>query len=378
VKERFWGGGTHGLRAVRLAVLVMAAGMSLVPLGSVGPAFATALTSPTSAAHLPRTPPTTTAPLAPDIKEGPDAVQLLSQTPWAGPEQASFQLELQITASDPGAESLGVFVYGALTARSEFQAALGGQVSNFLYAPSTGPVPLRSLVRGPGGGAEVDIPLSTLSLTTGVYPVQVFLEKDGIRVGQPLTTFLVFAGKDAVHLKALRASFVLPIAAEVSVDPRTGATAPLPSQEAQALQAASAVLAAARAPVTLAADVPTLEALQRSGYTGQDALADLRAAVKAGDELLPSTAMPVEIPSFVASGLTGDLEGELQEGSKDLVTLLGAAPTMSTWAFPAGTGLATVEALATLGARQVALPGSALSPLPASYQVLTFARPTRL
>ncbi|HTV11993.1 MAG TPA: hypothetical protein VME20_09025 [Acidimicrobiales bacterium] len=319
-------------------------------------------------------------PPRPDVLAGPDSLELLSQTAWVGPAQSTFDMELQVTASDASTESLAVVLYGALSARSEFQAALAGQVSNYLYSPPTGPVPLSDLARGPDGGAEVEIPLGALSLGTGVYPVQVFLEKlpEGVRVGQPLTTFLVYAGKDASSLQPLRASFVIPVAASVPVNPQTGAPGLLPGPAEAELASDTAQLAAHHVPMTVAADVATVEAMARAGPEGKAAVAALRSAIGSGDELLPSTALPVDMPSLVSSGLSADLATELAEGSSALGDLLGSSPGTRVWAFPDGTDPTTLAALVSSGARQVTVPEADLSPLPATQLGLTFAEPASM
>jgi len=332
--------------------------------------------SPTTTLPPKASPP---SPLRPEILTGPDSLELVSQTPWAGPSQTVFQLDLRITASNAADETLDIFVYGALTARSEFQAALQGEVSNFLYAPTSTPLPLNELTAGPDGSAEVDISLSDMNLTTGVYPVQIFLEKYGVRVGQPLTTFLVYADKSASDLQALRVAFVFSLASSVTINQRTGTPAALPGATVQQLSALASELAAHRVPVTLAADAPTMEALASSGAGGRSALSNLRSAIAAaGEELLPSTALPVDIPSLVGSSLTSDLSAELAAGSSMLGSLLGQAPGNSTWAFPGGTDQKTLAALVRMGARQVALPETDLSELPPTNQDLTFAQPTKL
>jgi hypothetical protein len=316
------------------------------------------------------------------IAKGPDSLQLLSQPAWVGPAQTEFGLRLDVTASDEANESLTVNVYEALSARSEFQAALAGDVPGAPYVTPEEAVPLAGLEPDPAGGVDVDIPVnqpgSNASFNTGVYPVQVFLEKDDVRVGNPLTTFLVYAGADARNLVPLEAALVVPLATQVSIQPRTAQPGILAGPVSAELQADIAALDRHRAPVTLEADVPTLEALADGSKAGAASGKELASAVGAGDELLPSPALPLDIPSLVASHLTAYLQAQLSTGNANLGSLLGRSPSWATWAFPGGIDASSAAALARLGARQLVVPESDLSQLPAQYQVRTFAWPTTL
>ena len=146
-----------------------------------------------------------------NIATGRDRLALISQSAWVGPGPGQFQLHLAVTASDQAAETLAVIVYGRLFARSQFQAAVSGDVYGpYYYGPGAGnaSVPVDDLVNDPAGGVDVDIPVNAPSgglsfVTTGVYPVQAFLENNGVRVGQPLTTFIVYVGKDVSTLRRL-------------------------------------------------------------------------------------------------------------------------------------------------------------------------------
>ena len=79
--------------------------------------------------------------IKPAISTGRDRLQLLSQPTWVGPRQNEFRLRLAITASDSANEELSVSVYSELTARSQFQAALNGDVagSGFYDWPAGAP-----------------------------------------------------------------------------------------------------------------------------------------------------------------------------------------------------------------------------------------------
>jgi hypothetical protein len=318
------------------------------------------------------------------ISKGPDSLQLLSQTAWVGPGQSEVRLHLGVTASDEAYETLSVSVYRELTARSQFQAAFRGDLSGsgFYYWPPKGPAPLNQLPRDPTGGVDVDIGVNNGSgglplSTTGVYPVEVFLEKDGARLGAPLTVFVVYAGSDARNLQRLNADLVVPVAARVPIS-SSGLPGAVPPASASALRADSAELARWQVPVTVEVDVPTVQALAKGGPADARALAHLEAAVASGDELLPATSLPLDLGALVSSGLTSDIRDELTAGASALGSMLGASPTTTTWAFSRGVDASTMSAIVALGAQQVAVPEGDLSALPVTDQKLTFAQPTRL
>ncbi|HTW07705.1 MAG TPA: DUF6049 family protein [Acidimicrobiales bacterium] len=315
------------------------------------------------------------------IAKGTDSIQLLAQPAWVGPAQTVFELRLAVTASDEADETLAASVYGALTARSAFQAAVAGEVPGAPYE-SPPPVPLAALKPDAAGGVDFSIPVNQpgfATFTTGVYPVQVFLQENYARVGQPLTVFLVFAGTDATHLQPLDASVVVPLAASVAIDPRSGSPEPLAGPVAAELLADISVLAShTHVPVTVGADLPTLEALIGSRGASAPAATQLAAAAGAGDELLASPALPMSLPSLVASDLTDYLEAQLVTGIRDMHALVGTAPSPQTWALPGGTDTASAEALAALGARELVVPDANLSTLSSQYQGRTFGWPTRL
>jgi hypothetical protein len=320
-------------------------------------------------------------PASTGIVKGHDELRLLSQSSWVGPGPGDFRLHLAVTASDPAGEGLELIVYDALTARSAFDAAVDGYVSGApQYDPS--PVPLGTLHPDPGGGVDLDIPVDQpsegLALTgTGVYPVQVFLEEGGARMGQPLITFLVYVDKFAGELKKLQAAVVVPFSSYLPVG-RHGALGPVPSRVAAELTQDASDLASSNVPVTLKADVSTLEAMATGGPAERAAVAGLRQAVAGGDELLPGTALQVSFSALVRSGLQADLKTEIVSGSDDLEKLMGAGPSLTTWAFTANIDPRTVSAVAAVGAEQVVLPEPDLSALPLADQKLTFAQPAKL
>lgn len=323
-------------------------------------------------------------PPRPNISRGPDALQLLDETSWLGPGPRQFQMDLKVTTNYPAGEGLEVVAYGRLTARSQFWAALAGDVSGQFWDET---VPLSKLANDPRGGLDVNIPVNqptgrnaygALPIpTTGVYPVQAYLEVANVRKGQPLTTFIVYAGNDASNLLRLDVAIVAPFGGTVPIS-SSGSIGPMAASIAGQFEAGAAVLARSPAPVTIRAEVPAIEALAGGTARERAAVAHLRQAVASGDELLPGTDLPLDVGELVSSGLTVDLASGLTTGDATLDGLLGVAPPTSTWAFSGDVGSTSVGALAGLGAQEVAVPESDLSALPVTDQELTFAQPTKL
>ncbi len=212
---------------------------------------------------------------------------------------------------------------------------------------------------------------------TGVYPVHVFLEQQGgVPMGKALTTFIVYAGRDLSPLR-LDASFVMPMVGNVQIGP-LGTPGPLPPGVAATLQGDAAALAQWHVPVTIRTTAPTVRSLADGTAADRSALVDLRGAIRAGDELLPATALPLDIQELVGSGLTNDLSRQLSLGDATLGRLLGVQPPLTTWASAGDIDPASMSALAALGVTGVAVPEQALSTLPVADQEFTFAQPTKL
>jgi len=314
------------------------------------------------------------------IAIGPGSLRMLGQSSWVGPGQGQFEMDLAITAPDPAEESLEVVVYPELITRSEFQFVLAGNFPEPYYQSE--PVPLDRLKRGPGGGAEVDVPVNSSSgglsiASTGVYPVQVLLQRQGLTQGKPLTTFLVYVGAGATSFKRLDVAMVVPLVARVPVGV-SGSLGQVPPAQASVIEADAADLAQQRVAVSVEAPPWVLEALERGPARARAAVRQLAESVKAGDELLPGTWLPTDVGSLVASGLQGYLSEQLSAGSSELASLLGAQPSMATWALPGKVAPESLAALVASGMKQVVLPGPALSPLPSAFQRLTFAQPAKL
>lgn len=315
------------------------------------------------------------------VTRGPDSIEVVSQSVWVGPG-GELKFHLRISARHPAHEALQILVYGGLSARSQFQEALrGNAVGGPIFSPA--PEPLTQLTADPAGGVDLDIPIGQPTSAqwppsgTGVYPLQMFLEDASqARVGRPLDTFLVYAATSAADLKKLDVAVVVPFRARVPLNAQ-GQPGRVPVPTAAALEGDAQALGRP-VPVTLAPDVVTLEAL-RTGPAGQQtAVAQLAAALRRGDQLLPSTELPVNMGELESSGFSGDLTEEVSSGLSALKSLLGQVPSTRTWAFLNEAGPSTLRAGQSQGGRSFVLPDQDLVGLPASEQDLTFAQPTEL
>ncbi len=378
-------------RAVRRApwtVGAPAVAVALVALVVLGTALAPAGPAAASVRHRPTSSRTGALRPAAAVARGPDALRLLAQTPAVGPKTTVFRLRLQVTARSPSTEALGFTAYGALTARSQFQAARDGTaLTPFIYQLPQ-PVALSKLPRDRAGGVDLDIPVNTAGglpvSATGVYPVQVFLESYGALVGKPLTTFLVYAGADAAGYHRLEVATVVDLGGDGTPAARPGrggaAAASLSAQTVspRVIEADASVLATERVPATLQVSPAEVAAMAGGSAPERSAVSDLRSALGSGDELLPATSVPTDTGALVSAGLEPDLQSLLLQGSTSLAGTLGTAPALSTWVSVSDLAPSTVGALGRAGVQQLVLPGDNLSVPPSDTLGLTFGQPAKL
>ena len=378
-------------RAAALVGAVLASA-ALVPQGTAGALTPRAGVAPRAGAALHadqrlRLHQARAAAPASAVLKGPDSLRLLGQTYTLRPGDTTFHLRLQVSAGSPATEALGFNAYGPLIARSQFQAARDGQALTPFFYQLPVPVPLKSLHRDPAGGVDLGIPVNTaggLPITaTGVYPVQVFLELDGVRVGSPLTTFLVYAGSDAADLRRLRVAVVVGGGPGTAPGPRSPVGAGSQAATVSVLQRDAGVIGSAATarhpvPLTLALAPSTVSAMNSGPPAERQAVADLRSAAANGDQVLPATEVPVDVPAVVAAGLSGDLQALVAEGQKTLQAVLGVTPPTSTWAFSSYLSPASARVLAAQGAQQLVVPDGNLAQLPPAYLTRTFAQPAQL
>jgi hypothetical protein len=328
------------------------------------------------------------ASVAPGVQSGSDGVTLLYQTPWVL-RQGMFHLRLQISASDLAHEQLRVIAYPRLVTRTDFDAALTGQLRGYPVYPLT--IDVSNLVADSSGGVDIDIPVNQAATTSGfptfsaaagsgIFPIQIGLySSDGVARGQPITTYLVYSEPySATGLPKLSVSLTLPVDASPAVGTKGQLT--LPGDQSRTLADLVTALAAhPNVALNLAVTPEVLDALAGGSAVDRTTLGALSQLVESGHaRVLPATYAPVPLRGWDAAGLTGELANQLDTGTTVLAGALGAAPSRTTWVVDGGLDPSALATLAAAGTTQLILPDAELSALPLVALQNTFAYPTAL
>ncbi|MGC8463282.1 MAG: DUF6049 family protein [Acidimicrobiales bacterium] len=385
--------------------------LALVALLAAGPVVgasaataATAATTPSTAALPAATSPTATSapPVLVRAPSGP-SLTLVSQSTWVGPGQ-TFSLELRLGASAPPSSSLGLTlaVYGCLSSVSAFDQALTNQgPTSAPVARSTSVLPWSSLPSAPGGSPGTialalpvvapGVPTSTTApagnaapvapftivlrssgcqaYPDGVYPLRLSLvdTTTGSTVST-LTTDVVYLGT-TTGTQRLRVATVVPLAvaqhasgastSAVRQDP-LAALARLSTSQVDAIK--GAVTALGHHPsvaTTVALTGQTAQAVLDHG--APTLVASLRQVLATSSHEVPgATYAPLDVPSLVSSGLSGELGAQVSSGRQ---AVAGLAPTSSLGASTTFVGSdpldsSALDALAAVGYTQVVVPGN--------------------
>jgi hypothetical protein len=314
---------------------------------------------------------------------------LVSETPvvtGSGP----FTTELHVDGTVPAGEELVVTAYSGLTSRSAFAQAVAGHPGGNDIYQAVSPV---SSLAAPDGDAAVSVPVNPAATTSGsfpsfnarpygngsVYPVTFQLASpDGYPVGRALTGFLVYSRGPNPGLPPLDVALTVPVTGPA--DPGPTATRLDPAALSAVAAVAGTLASHPGVPVTLAVSPDLLDRLDAgAGATDRQVVAELASRVGSGDELLAEPYFPVDLGSLAAAGLSDVTTEQWSEGDATLVRDLRGRPVTATAVVDdRAVGPEYLSALAALGVRRVVLPDGALTPLPASYQFVTFARPTLL
>ncbi|HUJ66738.1 MAG TPA: hypothetical protein VLX59_14430, partial [Acidimicrobiales bacterium] len=326
---------------------------------------------------------------SPSVSSAPT---LLAQTPWVE-KSGLFRLRLQLPGGLAPSDHLEVQASTRLTNRTDFDAAVNGVAEGFVWY-SSGPLSLSALPSDPAGGVDVDIPvnqsppagstISTFSATvgSGVYPLVVGVyNRNGLAVGQQLTTFLVYAAgpPSVTNLPRLSVAVILPFHTSPTVT-RTGQIGTPSAKEAGRLSTlAGEINAATGSTVNLDVTPQTLAALESGNAIDQTTASDVANAVIGGpDAALPATYVHLSISDMEGSGLGDEVGQQLKAGAQTLARAFGAAPSRAIWVIDGPVDPATISALVAAGATHLIVPDEDLSALPPSVTETTFARPTGL
>jgi hypothetical protein len=331
-------------------------------------------------------------PSAPVAKAPPTTVlTLLGQSTWVGDNKV-FSLRLGVAADVPSTDTIVVTAYPRLNNRTDFDEAANGRLGAEPGAAWTGEESVGAAPRAAAGGVWARIPVDTQvrngDLQTeqafnpgnqsGVYPLQVqLIGADETAVGSAISTFLVYSAGQAAFPRLLT-SVTVPVSAHLAVSAKL-APAPLPASSSATLDRLSATLAAhSQVPLSLAVSPATAASLATGSAIDGATLGRLAGLVGGGDELLPALYAPVAASSLVYSGLASEVPSQLEAGRDTLARTLGTEPEAATWVLNGPADDATLQLLRRNGLRQLVMPETALSALPARLVTTTYARPTGL
>jgi hypothetical protein len=320
---------------------------------------------------------------------GRPRLTLLGQTQWvvAGSPNATAPFVLDLaTRGAPAGALVSAQVYSRLRSRYDFENWVRNGSHGFPVA-RTGVVPLSSLPADPrtAGGSDLTLqvvqgattpgtvvglgcaPPTGTGTCTGVYPVEVELTGTSGSVLDRFTTFLTYQAAKSLH--PLDVAIVLRLAAPVAFAAHPSGADTLGGLSAQQVSRLSATVGALRAnagvPVTVDASPETLLALDRSGATGRDAVAAFAALSQQNPatEVLPATFVPVDLGGLAAGVAPAEVTAQRQAGATTLRRLhVATASGPSTWVVTDTAQRGLGRGLAAVGADQVVVPGSDLSP----------------
>jgi hypothetical protein len=316
---------------------------------------------------------------------------VLGQSPWVVSGQ-NFQLRLQVNAGDPVSDKLSVQAFSRLTTRSDFDNALAGRV------PGSGRysqlAQVSQLPADPGGGVDLNIPVNPSQPVpagslpafnavgaSGVFPLQVTLyDANGVQLGKPLTTFLVYAAGDpsATGFPRLSVAVVVPIKASPNVGAQ-GQLDPVSAGDSSRLSKLAGALGGhADVAVSLAVSPQTLDALASGSSDDRATLTGIASLARSSDQVLPQPYAPVSFNDMFAAGLGSEVGQQVAAGEATLGKVFGLQPGTGSWVLNGPVDQATLGALSGFGMSRLVVPDADLSPLPLSTRQTTFAFPTKL
>ena len=291
---------------------------------------------------------------------GRESLTLVSQTTWAA-DRTPFSMRVAVHGNDaPSDLVLRVTVYARLRSRSAFAASQRGRsLGEALWSESSTVDQLSG--SGSGGTYSLCVPIDAaaplgcdasqpvyLNGTSGVYPVQVTLRRQGS------TSYLAQMVTHLVLVPATPSTVRLGLALVVPV----AAAQPLGTDGSRRLDAATLTRLDTTADflgehdgvaLTMVPDPATLAALaDTGGATARGVLAELRKGA-GGMEVVGTPFAPVAPYDLVGAGLSGELSAQVQRGQDIARTELGARTSPATWLMTGPIDGPTLEALSAIG-----------------------------
>lgn len=283
---------------------------------------------------------TTSTPSEPQLPLG---LSLVSQSTWVGLHD-TFTMRLHIETPALAAQAnaaVGVQIHQSVTSRSGFDDAIANEnLGGTLYYSQ--PIPLAPLRRTPSNDVVITFGLPGSDARPqigishpGVYPVEVQLVNTG-KPTRSFVTWLVVVDTDADRAidKPLSVAFVLAAVADPMVlpngqdDPRVVKA----MSHGGRLDKVAAVLSLTSGfRYSLVLGPETAQAWKRLAAKNPGAargFARVRASARRpSTEVLPTTYVPMDQASVIASGLGGHLAGQYTAGTAALSSALGENPS---------------------------------------------------
>ena len=291
-----------------------------------------------------------------------------SQTPWVTPSAPVFTVAVSPgpSAGSPAQLSLVITIYGRLTSRSVLEQMIASGPGSASALDRTGPLAVSGLT-AEGDGWQVPVTIATAATTdrpptsldlrcspgycSGVYPVEITLERSGTPIGQ-LTTFLTYA--EEAGAEPLSVAWVVPFAT-----PPATRSAAARAQVDDLSQLGLALADHPTVPVTVAIEPRTLADL--AGRPGEGArTAQLLAALSTEPsvhQFLDEPYVPIDANALAGAGLTGELQAQMIRGDAIFtINHVVPAPGPTTWVASGVVGSAFGRAVGPLKVGQVVVP----------------------
>jgi hypothetical protein len=316
---------------------------------------------------------------------------LLDQSSYVMPALAGgparFHIEVGVAPSVPSDAQLTVTVYKPIQSRSGFEETLNNApdegVLQTLASTALSALPVSAgggrrlnmaVVPQPSSAAGVQSPTIDLhcdSLSakcSGVYPVEVALERPGAGVLAHFTTYLTYAQSND---DPLLFAWVVPFAAPVRLSAATVPLArailpPSPTTVSDLAQLAALLRQYQQVPVTVEAAPETLQLLSGSaqGRVAVTTLSQL-SLTESLHQFPPQPYVPIDLNALAAAGVTGEIQAQMATGAGATPFALKTEPALgqggSTWVATGAVGTALGPALRLAGASRVVVPDTDLT-----------------
>jgi hypothetical protein len=320
--------------------------------------------------------PTARAQDGPTTGADEEALRLVDQTSWVGPE-GTFTVRVAVPDLPAGAMVSGR-LHGRVDTPTELDAALAGdQLGTVIWDVKARPA---GEVAGPDGSLSVALAVTASSSEDplvapirfpGVYPFEVVVTGTDDTTPRTLVTAMVRLGDTPGTAEApLEVGVVVPL--EADAVPALDGSPYLPDDDARGLTSTIAVLGDhPDLPLTLSPSAESLQLLAQRGSTEEDLVAGL--APGPPRQLLAGPYARVDTGDWVRSGLSEGLADQYDAGSASLLRLLGAVPDGRIAVLDRTATGDAVRRLVGLGAQSTVVPTDQLTPLGTTSATEAFA-----